>query len=229
MMCVAGIGNSFLDIGLHTLPARLVPEHLLARIFGVKGSLTALAGAAGAFVTPFAIDLLGIRGAMFALGLIAPALTLLAWRRLRAIDAMIEQRDEEIAVLNNVPMFRPLPIPAIDGLALHVDEVQFEAGQVVCLQGDAADRFYLIEDGTAEVIGDSRLIRTLDPGDAFGEIALLGDTPRTATVRARTPLRLYAVDGHPFSSTVSAYPSSRREADAVVGDRLGAFAPAEAG
>jgi MFS family permease len=229
MMCVAGIGNSLLDIGLHTLPARLVPEQLLARIFGVKGSLTALAGAAGAFITPFAIDLLGIRAAMFALGLIAPALTALAWRHLRKIDAMIEQRDAEIAVLNHVPMFRPLPIPAIDGLALHVDEVQFEAGQVVCLQGDAADRFYLIEDGTAEVIGDGQLIRTLDPGDAFGEIALLGDTPRTATVRARTPLRLYAVDGHPFSSTVSAYPSSRCEADAVVGDRLGAFAPAEAG
>ncbi len=229
MMCVAGIGNSLLDIGLHTLPARLVPEQLLARIFGVKGSLTALAGAAGAAVTPFAINLLGLQGAMFALGLIAPVLTALAWRHLRKIDAMIEQRDAEIAVLNHVPMFRPLPIPAIDGLALHVDEVQFEAGQVVCLQGDAADRFYLIEDGTAEVIGDDRLIRTLDPGDAFGEIALLGGTARTATVRALTPLRLYAVDGHPFSSTVSAYPSSQREAETVVVDRLAAFAPAESG
>ena len=165
-----------MDIGLHTLPARLVPEQLLARIFGVKGSLTALAGAAGAFVTPFAIDLLGMQGAMFALGLIAPALTALAWQRLRKIDAMIEQRDAEIAVLNHVPMFRPLPIPAIDGLALHVEEVQFEAGQVICRQGDDADRFYLIEDGAAEVIGDDRLIRTLDPGDSFGEIALLGDT-----------------------------------------------------
>ena len=227
MMCVAGIGNSLLDIGLHTLPARLVPEPLLSRIFGVKGSLTALAGAAGAFVTPFAIDLLGLQGALFALGLVAPALTALAWQRLRKIDAMIEQRDAEIAVLNHVPMFRPLPIPAIDGIALHVEEIQFEAGQVICLQGDDADRFYLIEEGVAEVIGDGSLIRTLDPGDSFGEIGLLGGTCRTATVRARTPLRLYAVDGSPFSSTVSAYPSSRREADELVRDRLGRFAPAE--
>ena len=227
MMCVNGIGMALVDIGLHTLPARLVPEQLLARIFGVKGSLTALTAAVGAFSTPFAIDLLGLRGAMFALGLIAPALTTLAWRRLRKIDAMIEQRDAEIAVLNHVPMFRPLPIPAIDGLALHVEEVQFEAGQVICRQGDDADRFYLIEDGAAEVIGDGRLIRTLDPGDSFGEIALLGDTRRTATVRARTPLRMYAVDGRPFCSTVSAYPSSRREADALVVDRLGEFTPAD--
>jgi MFS family permease len=227
MMAVNGIGMALVDIGLHTLPARLVPEELLARIFGVKGSLTALAGAVGAFMTPLAIHLLGIQGALFTLGLVAPALTVLAWHRLRKIDAMIEQRDAEIAVLNNVPMFRPLPIPAIDGIALHVEEVQFEAGQVICSQGDDADRFYLIEEGAAEVIGDGRLIRTLDPGESFGEIALLGDTCRTATVRARTPLRLYAVDGRPFSSTVSAYPSCRHEADELVRDRLGRFAPAE--
>ena len=225
MMCVNGVGMALVDIGLHTLPARLVPEQLLARIFGVKGSLTALAAAAGAFITPFVIDLVGLRGALIALGLIAPALTVLAWQRLRKIDAMIEERDAEIAVLNRVPMFGPLPIPAIDGLAVHVEEVRIEAGEVVCHQGDDADRFYLIEGGAAEVIGDGRLVRTLDPGDAFGEIALLGDTSRTATVRARTPLRLRAVDGHQFRSTVSCYPSSRREADAVVEDRLGSFAP----
>jgi MFS family permease len=225
MMCVNGIGMALVDIGLHTLPARLVPEDMLARIFGVKGSLTALAGAAGAFITPFAIHLLGIRGALVALGLIAPALTALAWGRLRTIDAAIQQRDAEIAVLNRVPMFGPLPMPAIDGLALCVEQVRIEAGDVVCLQGDDADRFYLIEGGAAEVIGDGRLVRTLDPGDGFGEIALLGDTSRTATVRARTALRLYAVDGHQFRSSVSGYPSSRREAEAVVRDRLSAFAP----
>jgi hypothetical protein len=225
MMCVNGIGMALVDIGLHTLPARLVPEDLFARIFGVKGSMTALAGAAGAFITPFAIDLLGIRGAMVALGLIAPALTALAWRRLRTIDAAIEERDAEIAVLNRVPMFGPLPMPAIDGLALHVEQVRVDPGEVVCSQGDDADRFYLIEAGAAEVIGDGRLVRTLDSGDGFGEIALLGDTSRTATVRAQTPLRLYAVDGREFRATVSGYPSSRREADAIVGDRLSAFAP----
>jgi MFS family permease len=225
MMCLNGIGMALVDIGLHTLPARLVPENLLARVFGVKGSLTALAGAAGAVVTPLAIDVLGIEAAMVALGLIAPALTALVWRRLRTIDAMIEQRDAEIAVLNHVPMFCPLPIPAIDGLALHVEQVRFEAGQVVCSQGEDADRFYLIEAGAAEVIGDGRLVRTLNSGDGFGEIALLGETSRTASVRARTELRLYAVDGHQFRSTVSGYQSSRREADAVVRDRLSEFAP----
>jgi Major Facilitator Superfamily/Cyclic nucleotide-binding domain len=227
LMCVAGMGMVFVDIGLHTLPARLVPEDVLARVFGAKGSLSALAGAVGAFITPFAIDLLGIRPAMVALGLVAPLVTALAWRRLCTIDAKIVRRDAEIAVLNHLAMFKPLPMPAIDNLALHVEDIHVDAGEVVCSQGERCDRFYLIQGGTADVIGDGRLIRSLDRGDGFGEIALLRDTTRTATVRARTALRLYAVDGRQFRSTVSGYASSRREAHALVLDRLGAFAPAD--
>jgi CRP-like cAMP-binding protein len=66
----------------------------------------------------------------------------------------------------------------------------------------------------------------LDSGDAFGEIALLRPTSRTATVRARTPLRLHRLDRCRFCSAVSGYESSGREADALVLDRLSAFAPA---
>ena len=226
LMAVIGIGNALVDIGLHTLPARLVPENVLARVFGAKASLTAMAIAVGSFITPFAIDALGVRGALIVLGLVAPATAALAWRRLRAIDAAIAHRDKEIEVLNDVAMFRPLPMPAIDELALHVDGVRVSEGQEVFHQGDQGDRFYVIEDGEAEVIGDGRVIRALRSGDGFGEIALLHDTVRTATVRARTPLRLYTLDRHHFLSAVTGYESSEREADALVLDRLTAFNPA---
>ena len=226
LMAVIGIGNALVDIGLHTLPARLVPEELLARVFGAKASLTALAIAVGSFITPFAIDLLGVRGALIALGLVAPTAAALAWRRLRAIDAAIAHRDKEIEVLNRVAMFRPLPMPAIDELALHVDDVRLPAGDEVFRQGDHGDRFYVIDEGEAEVIGNGRLIRGLRSGDGFGEIALLHDTVRTATVRARTPLRVYTLDRHHFLSAVTGYESSEREADALVLDRLSAFNPA---
>jgi MFS family permease len=226
LMCVIGIGNALVDIGLHTLPARLVPEELLARLFGVKASLTALFGAIGAFITPLAIALLGIRGALVVLGLVAPAVVLLAWRRLLAIDAVIASRDADIEVLNNVSMFHPLPIPAIDNLALCVEYVEVAPGDEVIHQGGRGDCFYVIEDGRAEVIGDGRLIRTLEPGDSFGEIALLRDTGRTATVRACSRLRLHRVERDDFRTTVTSYASSEREADALVLDRLRAFAPA---
>jgi Cyclic nucleotide-binding domain len=225
-MCVIGVGNALVDIGLHTLPARLVPEELLARVFGVKASLTALSIAIGSIITPFAIDLLGIRGALTLLGLAAPALAALAWRRLQAIDAKIAHRDDEIAVLNRIAMFRPLPMPAIDELASQVDKVEVAAGQEVFHQGDHGDRFYVIEDGEAEVFGDGRLIRTLRSGEGFGEIALLHDMLRTTTIRARTPLRLFTLDRRHFLSAVTDYESSEREADALVLVRLSAFNPA---
>jgi len=223
---VIGAGNSLVDIGLHTLPARLVPEELLARVFGAKASLTALTIAVGSFVTPRAIDLLGIRGALIVLGLIAPTLAALAWRRLRAIDEAIAHRDQEIELLKRISLFRPLPMPAIDELAVHVDSVQQTAGQDVFHQDDHGDRFYAIEDGEAEVIGNGRLITTLRSGEGFGEIALLHDTLRTTTVRARTPLRLFTLDRRHFLSAVTDYESSGREAEALVLDRLSTFNPA---
>ena len=103
-------------------------------------------------------------------------------------------------------------MPAIDELAQHVENVEVAAGQEVFHQGDHGDRFYVIEDGEAEVIGDDRLIRTLDSGDGFEEIALLHDALRTATVRARTPLWLYTLDRHDFfpQSPATSRASARR-------------------
>jgi hypothetical protein len=227
LMCVIGVGNALVDIGLHTLPARLVPEELLARVFGAKASLTALFGAVGSFVTPFAIGLFGVRGALAVLGLVAPAAAALAWRRLRAIDAAVVRRDKEIEVLNRVAMFCRLPMPAIDGVARGADRVDVAAGEDVFQQGDYPDSFYVIDEGQVDVIGDGRVIRTLNAGDGFGEIAVLRDSSRTATVRARTPLRLYSLDRDRFRSTVSGYESSANVADAVVRERLHAFAPAQ--
>lgn len=223
LMCVIGIANALVDIGLYTLPARLVPEDLLARVFGAKESLTALSVALGSLVTPPAIDLLGVRGALAVLGLVGPALVVLAWRRLLAIDGSITHRDEEIGVLQQVGMLRVLPVPAIDSLALRVEHAWVDAGRDVIQQGERGDHFYVIADGEADVIRDGRLVCTLGPGEAFGEIALLRETTRTTTVQARTSLRLYTLDGRAFVSAVSGYPSSGREADSLVVERLGSF------
>jgi cyclic nucleotide-binding protein len=194
-------------------------------VFGALESLVALAVAIGSLVTPLAIDLLGIRGALAVLGLVVPAVVVLAWRGLRAIDASIAHRDEEVEVLNRVAIFRPLPMPAIDNLALQVEHAEFAAGEEVFHQGEQGDRFYVIEEGEADAIGDGRLIRTMRSGDGFGEIALLHDKPRSATVRARTALRLYALDRRHFLSTVSGYRSSAHEAEVLARERLDAFDP----
>ena len=226
LMCAIGAGNALVDIGVFTLPSRFVPERLLARAFGAFESLVALTVAVGALITPPVIDLLGIRGALVALGLVAPVLVALAWRRLRTIDGSIEHRDAEIDVLNQIPMFQPLPMPAIDCLAHHVGRVQIGAGQEVFHQGDEGDRYYVIGDGEAEVIGDGHIVRTMGCGDGFGEIALIHDVPRTTTVRARTTLELYTLERRHFVFTISGYGSSARASDSVMEDRLRTFTPA---
>jgi hypothetical protein len=220
LMCVIGVGNALVDIGVFTLPGRLVPEAMLARVFGAFESVVALTVALGSLATPFVIDLLGIKGALVALGLVAPVVVALAWRGLRAIDASIEHRDAEIEVLKRVGVFRPLPLPAIDSLAVHLDHAEFAPGQEIFHQGDRGDRFYVIDAGEADVIGDGRLVTTIGPGDGFGEIALLRDTARTTTVCARTELRLYTLDRIHFLSAVGGYQSSAQEAEELVSARL---------
>jgi MFS family permease len=96
LMCVIGVGNALVDIGLYTLPVRVVPEEMLARVFGAKESLTALSEALGALVAAFTIELLGIRGALVVLGLVAPAAVALSWRRLNQIDTLVWHRDAPV-------------------------------------------------------------------------------------------------------------------------------------
>jgi hypothetical protein len=165
LMCVIAVGNALVDIGLYTLPARVVPEEMLARMFGAKESLTVLSVGLGALIAPFTIELLGIRGALVVLGLVAPAAVALSWRRLNEIDASVWHRDAEIQLLRRVDAFGPLPIAALDQLALRVQPAHVTAGQEVFHQGDRGDRFYVIEQGDVDVIGDGRLIRTMGPGD----------------------------------------------------------------
>jgi MFS family permease len=200
LMCFIGVGNALVDIGLFTLLARLVPEAVLGRAFGALESLIAFTVAMGSLITPLAIHLLGLRGALLLLGLLAPAGVALAWPRLRAIDASVVHRDAEIAILNRVGVLQPLPMPAIENLAVRAGHMLVPAGEDVVQQGDVGDRFYVIDDGEADVIGDGHLVRTMGPGGCFGEIALLRNTPRTATVRARTELRLVTLERLDFLS-----------------------------
>ena len=87
-------------------------------------------------------------------------------------------------------------------------------------EGDHGDRFYVIAEGRASVEEGGWTLRELGPGDFFGEIALLRDVPRTATVRATTALRLHALDRDTFVSTVTGHAASAEAAGAVVAARL---------
>ncbi len=227
LLACVGFANALVDLGLYTLMDRLAPNDILARVFGLQESLVALTVGLGAIVASVLIDLTSVRMAMAAVGLLCPILVVASWRRLKRPDRYIGELDDEIGLLRGVPMLQPLPLPAIEQLARGLEPVDVSARRVVIHQGDPGDRFYVIEKGRANVIGDGRLVTTLGPGEGFGEIALLRRVRRTATVQAATELKLYALRCNRFLPVVTGYPPSAREAGAEVEEMLDRFSPGE--
>jgi MFS family permease len=225
LLACVGFANALVDLGLYTLMDRLAPNDILARVFGLQESLVALTVGLGAIVASVLIDLTSVRVAMAAVGLLCPILVVASWRRLKRPDRYIGELDDEIGLLQGVPMLQPLPLPAIEQLARGLEPVNVPARQVVIHQGDPGDRFYVIEKGRADVIGDGRLVTTLGPGEGFGEIALLRRVRRTATVQAATDLKMYALKCNRFLPVVTGYPPSAREAGTSVESMLGRFRP----
>ena len=184
LLACVGVGNALIDLGGFTLLARLAPDEVLARVFGVLESLVALSIGVGAIVASLVVELAGVRPALVTVGLLCPVLAVASWRRLRGMDRSIGVRDHDIELLQAVAMLNVLPLPAIEQLARGLEPVDVPAGHVVFHQGDVGDRYFVIESGEAEVIGDGQVVATLGPGEGFGEIALLRRIRRTATVRA---------------------------------------------
>ena len=220
-----GIGNALVDVGLFTLMARLAPDAVLARVFGLLESLISLAVGLGAVVASLLINFTSLGIALVVIGALCPSLVVVAWRRLRRLDRYIGELDKEITLLHGVHMFQPLPLPAIEQLARGLEPVHVPAGQAVFRQDDPADRFYVIETGAADVIGDGHLVATLGPGEGFGEIALLRRVPRTAMVRAATDLELQALTCDRFLPVDTGLPPSAREAGTSVETMLDRFSP----
>jgi predicted MFS family arabinose efflux permease len=227
LLALVGIGNTLVDLGLFTLMARLAPDDVLARVFGLQESLVSLTVGLGAVVASLLINLTSLRVALVAVGVLCPLLVAAAWRRLRQLDRYIGEVDKEIGLLHGVPMLQPLPLPAIEHLARGLEPVNVPSGQAVFHQGDPADRFYVIETGTADVVGDGRVVATLGPGDGFGEIALLRRVPRTAMVRAATDLQLQALTCDRFLPVVTGFPPSAREVGTSIETMLDRFSPEE--
>jgi predicted MFS family arabinose efflux permease len=227
LLACVGFGNALVDVGLFTLMARLAPDAVLVRLFGLQESLVSLSVGLGAVFASLLIDLTSVSVAMVAIGALCPILVATTWRRLGRPDRDIGELDKEIGLLRGLPMLQPLPLPAIEQLARGLEPVRVPAGQAVFRQGDQADRFYVIETGAADVVGDGRPVTTLGPGDGFGEIALLRRVRRTATVRAATDLELQALTCERFLPVVTGFPPSAREAGAEVEEMLDRFTPGD--
>jgi hypothetical protein len=224
-LAVIGVGNAVVDVSAFSTPGRMVPDAVLARVYGVLESLIAVAVAAGALLTPPAIAALGIEGALVAIGLVTPVAVTLAWPRLTRIDDELSARSDDIDVLRRTAMLRPLPVPMIEQLARNLGRLELPAGSEVFAAGEPGDRFYVIERGRVNVLDGATLVRRMGAGEGFGEIALLSDVPRTMTVAVAEDAVLRTVAREDFLPAMTGFSAARSAADAAITAHL-ARAPA---
>jgi hypothetical protein len=217
---VVGVGNAMVDVTAFTLVARMVPDVVLARAFGVLESLGALAVGLGSLVAPLLVETVGARAALVTVGLVAPVVCVLFWWRATTVDHSVAVRTEAIDLLRRVPMLRPLPVNAIEQLAQNADRTDVPAGVAVFEAGDMGDSFYVVEEGRVEVLDGESVVRTMGPGEGFGEIALLGNIARTMTVRAVDATRLLGVSATDFLPAVTGISEARSAAEVARSEHL---------
>ena len=221
LLGVLGAGISLVDIAGLTLVQRAVPDDVLARVFGVIQMIWLLSLGLGAAVVPLLISLLGVEGALIATGAVLPALAAVFGSKVARIDAgAAAPNADELRILGSIPIFTPLPGGTLEHLAARLVPLRVEAGSLIVREGEAGDRFYIVAEGELEVTQDGARIAQLKPGDYFGEIALLRDTPRTATVTVKTDAVLYALDREEFLAAVTGHPLSAEAAESVMSARL---------
>jgi len=224
-LVVVGIGNAVVDVACFTLVTRLARPRTAGKVLGAL-EFVALAGlATGSILTPLLLHAVGVRGTLALLGGGLAGLALAHAVRFRRLDRAMPAPGPEVGLLRNLPMFAPLPLAVTELLAAEIEPRQFPAGAVVMREGDAGDHFYLIVEGSAAVSVQGAPRPSLHRGDCFGEIALLRDIPRTATVTAEQPLRTLALGREEFLTAVTGNSTSMAAADAVAAQRLSTDAP----
>ena len=220
LLAVVGAANSVEDVAGFTLLQRVVPDDALSRVLGVVWGLVMAAVALGSVTAPLVVDAIGPQAAFAVVGAILPILTLAVWRTLVAIDHEATAAPAaELALVEGVPLFEPLSVVAKEHIAGRLTRIEVPAGDVVVRAGETGDRFYVVADGELEIV--NCIYENAGRGDFFGEIAVLRDVPRTATVRATAPSELYALNRDDFLAAVTGHSGVRAAGDAVVEERLG--------
>lgn len=225
LFALAGVGRSVFDVAGRTLLQRAAPRHVLARVFGVLEGLTMAGLAAGSLLASAFVAFGGAEAAIVGVGALLPLLALVRGRRLLAVDRNADAPVVEIALLRSLAVFAVLEPPVLEALARRLAPVDAPPGRAVIREGDAGDKFFVIADGELDVTCGETSASSLGRGDGFGEIALLDDRPQTATVTARTPVLLYALERHDFLSVVTGNPKAVSEARRLASERRAGATP----
>jgi MFS family permease len=199
ILFVVGILDTVVDVNGTTIIQTGTPEDLLGRVFGAFDGVLIFAMLTGALIVGPAIELLGARATTVVFAVAGLVIFLLCLPRLRKLDRVLGVR----MFVRKVPVLSGLSHAVLEDLASRMTLEKVPDGTAVVSQGEVGDRLYIVKDGEAEVVArgdDEQELATLSKNDYFGEIALLKDVPRTATVRAKGTLELYSLEREDFQN-----------------------------
>jgi len=219
-LAVVGLGNALVDVAGFTLLQRGIPNRSRMAVFSVLEVGIGVALSLGGLLGSVLVDRLGIEQALVVTGLVLPVAAVLSWPAAHRLDEKAAVSGERAAVLRTVPLFRPLPLAALERLAEGMHQVHYAAGDRVMTQGEWGDEYVIVGAGTLDVSVDGRVVTRLGPGDGLGEISLLRSTPRTATVDAVAPVDGWAIECPTFVAVVTGQDESRVAAEMVIAERL---------
>lgn len=214
---VRGAGTLLVDVLAITALQRSLPANMVARVFGVFGTLALAAVNVGAVVAAPLIGLVGLDTTLgvFSVGVVVVVVLAFPWTR--RIDATTADRLEElaprIAALEGLGLFAAASRTALERLAAAAEERTAAPGERIVREGDPADAFYVIGGGTVTVSArgeheQETVLRQMGPGEYFGEIGLLAAGPRTANVDADGAVRLWRIPGDDFVAALTEAPAT---------------------
>ena len=224
-LAVLGAGNTVTDVAGYTLIGRSARDDLLGAVYSVHEAVRAVAIVLGAALTAAMVDLWGTREALVVAGAVLVAAAMLG-ELLRGREHSRQPRSEHVALIRSSPLFAWLPPIAVARLASRVEPLDLDAGALLLREGDHGDRAYLVESGELVADQSGHEIGRVHPGAVVGEIALLHDAPRMATVRAVTNSRLLTIERDEFLAAATGNVGARDEAAALVDRRLAEAAAA---
>jgi CRP-like cAMP-binding protein/predicted MFS family arabinose efflux permease len=205
LVAVWGIGMAVADVATLSLLYRLLDIPLLPRVTAlIESSKLALEGLGG-LLAPLLVTTIGIRGALVAAACPLPVVVCTRWRMLHRLDASAGERTQVLTLLHGVPCLEPLDMASLGFVATAVVRLDVDGGTDLVCQGDPGDSFYVVRDGTADVLVDGFCVGTVVQGASFGERALLRNVPRTATVRSRGPMQLLTLSREAFLTALTGH------------------------
>jgi hypothetical protein len=220
LLAVVGGNRAVLDVAGRTLLQRAVSPHLLGRTFGALESLTMAGRAVGSVLVPVLVLLGGSEAALLGLALVLLLGAATGGRRLFTVDAEADVPVVEITLLRSMRLFSALGPPALEAVARALQRQDVAPGTHLITEGETGDFYYAIGSGEVHVLREGRSLGHRVRGDGVGEVALLRDVPRTATIVAATPVTAYVLDRESFLTAVVGHDMARETAHVIIEERL---------